>query len=59
VAVARELLTRDRRAMHALLDEIDITWVDEPDWGAIATAAMFADVDTPEDARRSGLERPG
>ena len=44
--------------MHALLDAIDVTWVDETDWGSVATAAMFADVDTPEDARRSGVEGP-
>lgn len=56
VAVARGLLAQDRRSMHALLDVIDVTWVDEAEWGSIASVAMFADVDTPEDARQSGLE---
>lgn len=58
VAVARDLLSHDRRSMHALLDAIDVTWVDETNWGSVASAVTFADVDTPADARRSGLERP-
>jgi molybdopterin-guanine dinucleotide biosynthesis protein A len=59
VAVARSLLDRDVRSMHALLAEIDVTWADERDWGSVTSAASFADVDTPEDAARGGIEGPG
>jgi molybdopterin-guanine dinucleotide biosynthesis protein A len=37
------------------LGDADCEYVSESDWGAIATALDFADVDTPEDLRRLGL----
>jgi molybdopterin-guanine dinucleotide biosynthesis protein A len=59
LAVAKSLLDGGVRSMQALLAEIEVAWVDEREWGAVTSAAAFADVDTPEDAQRSGIEAPG
>jgi hypothetical protein len=47
------------RSLHELLDVVEFDVVDEPEWGAIARTDAFADVDTPEDAERLGIELPG
>lgn len=56
---ARELVARGERSMRALLAQIPVTTVDEAAWGSVVDAAAFADVDTPEAARRAGFEMPG
>lgn len=43
------------RSLRGLLALADVTPIDESDWGRVATALAFADVDTPEDAIRLGL----
>jgi molybdopterin-guanine dinucleotide biosynthesis protein A len=57
--VARALLADGARSMRALLDVLPVTWLDENDWGVVAAGTAFVDVDTPDDAVRSGLESPG
>ena len=42
-------------SLRAIAD-VDAAYVTEADWGAVATAASFADVDTPDDLRRLGLD---
>ena len=61
LARAGEILAAGERSMQALLAalEPDVHWFDEPEWSAVTTARCFADVDTPEDAHRFGLEGPG
>jgi molybdopterin-guanine dinucleotide biosynthesis protein A len=59
VAIARDLLARDRRAMHALLDAIDVQWADVDAWGSVASPETFADIDTPDDATRWVSKGPG
>jgi len=56
---AAELVAGGARAMHALLAAIDVRWLEEDEWHAVTTAACFVDIDTPEDARRAGIEVPG
>ncbi len=58
---AGEMLSAGERSMHALVDALapSVRWFDEPEWSAVTTARCFADVDTPEDAHRFGLEAPG
>jgi len=46
---ASELVAAGVRSMHALLDEIEITYVDEADWGVACDARAFTDIDTPQD----------
>jgi molybdopterin-guanine dinucleotide biosynthesis protein A len=57
--VARALVARGERSMRALLAAIPVTTAGEEEWGAVADAAAFADVDTADAARRAGLEMPG
>jgi molybdopterin-guanine dinucleotide biosynthesis protein A len=59
LASAHVLLESGARAMKALLDAVTVTWVDEEEWGRVAAADVLVDVDTRDDARRSGLEAPG
>jgi len=40
------------------LGDSDCEYIAESEWGAVATALDFADVDTPEDLRRLGLSDP-
>lgn len=58
-AVAARLVTAGERSMRALLEETAPEYADEDTWGVVATRATFSDVDTPDDARRAGLEMPG
>lgn len=53
--VAARLVAEGARAMAALLDRLDVNWLDESAWHGVADARTFADVDTPEDLVRLGL----
>jgi molybdopterin-guanine dinucleotide biosynthesis protein A len=53
------LLAAGERSLRALLAVVPVHEAMPDEWGAVATAASFADVDTPEDAARAGLELPG
>jgi molybdopterin-guanine dinucleotide biosynthesis protein A len=55
LARARSLYDQGERSLRTLLDQADVTWLDESAWGAVATATAFADVDTPADLARLGL----
>jgi molybdopterin-guanine dinucleotide biosynthesis protein A len=56
---AASLVAGGVRSLHELLDVVDFDVVDEAEWRAVAGADAFADVDTPEDAKRLGIELPG
>lgn len=59
LAVAPDLLASGARSLRALLDVVPVHEAGESEWGAFAAADAFADVDTPADAARAGLELPG
>lgn len=52
---AAELVATGRRATKELSVVAPVTFLAEPGWGRVADAEAFADVDTPEDARRLGV----
>ena len=60
---AAELVDAGERSMRglldALVDELVVRWIDEPEWSAVTTPQCFVDIDTPDDARRVGLQGPG
>ena len=53
---AAELVERGERAMHALLSAVPVVEISEAEWRAVAPADALADLDTPEDLARHGLE---
>jgi molybdopterin-guanine dinucleotide biosynthesis protein A len=55
---ARILVHEGERAMKSLLGATSVTWVDEDEWTRVASIDALADVDTPDDALRIGLEPP-
>jgi molybdopterin-guanine dinucleotide biosynthesis protein A len=56
---AQSLVTGGVSSLHALLDVVEHDVIDEAEWHRVAPAAALADVDTPADARRRGIELPG
>jgi hypothetical protein len=60
---AAELVEAGERSMRSLLDALvdarGVRWIDEPEWSVLTTARCFVDVDTPDDARRVGIQGPG
>jgi molybdopterin-guanine dinucleotide biosynthesis protein A len=54
--VGAELVANGERALHALLSIVPVVEVTEKEWRAVAPAEAFADVDTPEDLTRHGIE---
>lgn len=59
LARATSLVATGARSMRELLAAVDVRWLDEAAWGSVTSARCFVDVDTPDDARRVGLEAPG
>lgn len=59
LAAAPELVAAGERSMRALLHRVDVHEATEAEWGVVASAHTFADVDTPEDASAFGLSAPG
>jgi molybdopterin-guanine dinucleotide biosynthesis protein A len=55
IAAARALLESGQRSLRALLDVVPVDRLTEDDWGAVASAEAFADLDTPDDLARFGL----
>jgi molybdopterin-guanine dinucleotide biosynthesis protein A len=55
---ARELLVRGERSLRHLSKRSNVDYLDESTWGRVATWREFADVDTPDDLRRFGLNEP-
>jgi len=58
LAAAAELVEQGERAMHALLSAVPIVEIAETEWRAVAPADALADLDTPEDLARHGID-PG
>jgi molybdenum cofactor guanylyltransferase len=59
IEVAGELLRAGERSVRALLAAIDVDEVGEREWGKVADAHAFTDVDTADDVARAGLDLPG
>ena len=55
---AAAMVDAGERSLRGLLALAEVARIDETDWGRVATAEAFDDVDTPEDARRLGLAPP-
>jgi molybdopterin-guanine dinucleotide biosynthesis protein A len=53
------LLAAGERSLRALLGVVPVHEAHVDEWGGVASASTFADVDTPEDAARAGIEWPG
>jgi molybdopterin-guanine dinucleotide biosynthesis protein A len=53
---AQSLVSGGVRSLHELLDVVEFTVIDEREWRTVASERAFADVDTPADARRLGVE---
>jgi molybdopterin-guanine dinucleotide biosynthesis protein A len=58
LVAAGSLVAGGVSSLHALLDVVDHDVVDESRWGAVAPPDVLADVDTPDDARRLGVDLP-
>jgi molybdopterin-guanine dinucleotide biosynthesis protein A len=58
LVAATDLVERGERAMHALLSAVPVAEISEAEWRAVAPADALADLDTPEDLARHGID-PG
>jgi molybdopterin-guanine dinucleotide biosynthesis protein A len=56
LTAAADLVEQGERAMHALLSTVPVVEITEPEWRAVAPADALADLDTPEDLARHGLD---
>jgi molybdopterin-guanine dinucleotide biosynthesis protein A len=52
-----ELVANGERALHALLSVVPVAEVTEAEWRAVAPPDALADLDSPEDLARHGVER--
>jgi molybdopterin-guanine dinucleotide biosynthesis protein A len=59
IDAARSLLAGGVRSLRALLDVIEHDVIGDDVWRRVASADVFADVDTRQDAARLGIELPG
>jgi len=53
------LLAAGERSLRALLAAVSVHEARIDEWGRVVSPSAFADVDTPEDAARAGIEWPG
>jgi molybdopterin-guanine dinucleotide biosynthesis protein A len=56
LVTAADLVARGERAMHVLLSAVPVVEITEPEWRAVAPFDALADLDTPEDLARHGLD---
>jgi molybdopterin-guanine dinucleotide biosynthesis protein A len=56
--MAATLVARGERAVRSLLDVTPVHYADADEWGVVADARAFADIDTRDDAERAGVELP-
>jgi molybdopterin-guanine dinucleotide biosynthesis protein A len=56
LVTADDLVERGERAMHALLAVVPVVEITEPEWRVVAPADALADLDTPEDLARHGVD---
>lgn len=59
LAAVPALLVAGERSLRALLAAVPVHEAHADEWGAVASSSVFADVDTPADAARAGIEWPG
>jgi molybdopterin-guanine dinucleotide biosynthesis protein A len=59
LAAAPALVASGERSLRSLLATVRVHEAGVDEWGSVASAASFADVDTPADAARAGVEWPG
>jgi len=53
------LLAAGERSLRALLAAVSVHEALIDEWGSVASPSAFADIDTPQDAARAGVEWPG
>jgi molybdopterin-guanine dinucleotide biosynthesis protein A len=53
---AAELVEQGERALHTLLSTVPVVEISEAEWRTVAPADALADLDTPEDLARHGVE---
>jgi molybdopterin-guanine dinucleotide biosynthesis protein A len=56
LAAAADFVERGERAMHALLSSVPVVEITEPEWHTVASPDALADLDTPEDLARHGVD---
>jgi molybdopterin-guanine dinucleotide biosynthesis protein A len=56
LARAAQFVERGERALHSLLSAVPVVEIREEEWRAVASAQAFADLDTPEDLARFGVD---
>jgi molybdopterin-guanine dinucleotide biosynthesis protein A len=56
LVAAADLVARGERAMHVLLSAVPVVEITEPEWRAVAPVDALADLDTPEDLARYGVD---
>jgi molybdopterin-guanine dinucleotide biosynthesis protein A len=56
LVTAADLVERGERAMHSLLSAVPVVEITEAEWRAVASADALADLDTPEDLARHGVD---
>jgi molybdopterin-guanine dinucleotide biosynthesis protein A len=56
LTVAAELVENGERAMHTLLSAVPVLEITEAEWRAVAPSDALADLDTPEDLARHGVD---
>jgi molybdopterin-guanine dinucleotide biosynthesis protein A len=59
LAAVPDLVRTGERSLRALLAAVPVHEAQVDEWGSVAARATFADVDTPADAARAGLDVPG
>ena len=61
LAVAADCYKGGARSLRAVLDApaVTVTLIDEATWRTVAPPGALVDVNTPRDAARAGVERPG
>ena len=58
LAGSRALVAAGARSMHALLDAGPVHRAHDDEWGSVAHASVFADIDTPTDAAAADIDLP-
>jgi molybdopterin-guanine dinucleotide biosynthesis protein A len=56
LVTAAELVEQGERALHTLLSAVPVAEISEAEWRTVAPADALADLDTPEDLARHGVE---
>jgi molybdopterin-guanine dinucleotide biosynthesis protein A len=57
LSATHALVGAGERSMRALLDRVEVTYIDETEWSVVCDERAFADIDTPEDLVRFGISK--